>query len=36
MGGCIENDVTFDHTLYRGTDSESFGWINVILIQFKC
>ena len=24
MGG-VENDVTFDLTLYTGTDSESFG-----------
>ena len=25
MGRGFENDVTFDHTLYTGTDSESFG-----------
>ena len=24
MGG-VENDVTFDHTLYTGVDPESFG-----------
>ena len=24
MGG-VENDITFDHTLYTGADPESFG-----------
>ena len=23
--GVLKNDVTFDHTLYTGTDPESFG-----------
>ena len=30
MGG-VENDVTFDHTLYTGVDPESFGGGGVIL-----
>ena len=30
MGG-VENDVTFDHKLYTGADSESFGGGDVIL-----
>ena len=30
MGG-VENDVTFDHRLYTGTDSKSFGGGNVML-----
>ena len=30
MGG-IENDDTFDHSLYTGVDSESFGGGDVIL-----
>ena len=30
-GGGVENDITFDHTLYTGTDPESFGGVDVIL-----
>ena len=30
MGG-VENDVTFDHTLYTGADPESFGERDEIL-----
>ena len=29
--GRVENDVTFDHTLYTGADPESFGGGDVIL-----
>ena len=30
-GGGIENDFTFDYTLYTGADPESFGGVHVIL-----
>ena len=37
MGGRgVENDITFDHTLYTGADPESFGGVDVILNQFEC
>ena len=32
----VENDVTFDHTLYTGADPESFGGVHVILNYVKC
>ena len=35
-GGGVENDVTFDHTLYTGADPESFGGVDVILNQLEC
>ena len=31
MGGRVENDVTFDHTLHAGADPESFGEGDAIL-----
>ena len=31
----VENDITFDHTLYTGADPQSFDWIDVILNQFE-
>ena len=31
MGRGVENDVTFDHTLYTGADPESFGGGDAIL-----
>ena len=30
-----ENDITFDHALYAGTDPESFLRVDVILNQFE-
>ena len=27
----VENDITFDYTLYTGADPESFGGVHVIL-----
>ena len=37
-GGEVENDITFDHTLYTEADPESFGEVGVILNQLltKC
>ena len=36
-GGRFEHDVTFDHTLYTGADSESFrGGGSVILNWVEC
>ena len=35
MGKGVKNDVTFDHALYTGADSESFSTVDVILNQFK-
>ena len=32
----VENDITFDHTMYTGADPESFGGVDVILNQFEC
>ena len=32
----FENDITFDYTLYTGTDPESFGGIDVFLNQLEC
>ena len=29
--GGVDNDLTFDYTLYTGADPESFGGIHVIL-----
>ena len=29
--GEVENDITFDYTLYTGADLESFGGVHVIL-----
>ena len=29
--GVVENDVTFDYTLYAGADPESFWWKDAIL-----
>ena len=34
MGG-VENDITFDHTLYTGADPESVGGVDVILISLN-
>ena len=34
--GEVENDITFDYTLYTGADPESFGEVDVILNRFKC
>ena len=34
MGG-VENDVTFDHTLYTGADPESLGGVDETLNQFE-
>ena len=31
MGGRVENDITFDHTLYTGADPKSFGGVDVLL-----
>ena len=31
MSGGVENDITFDHTLYTGADPEKFGEVDVIL-----
>ena len=36
MRGGVENDITFDHTLYAEADPECFGGIDVILNQFEC
>ena len=38
MGGGVgvENEITFDHTLYTGADLKSFGGVDVILNQFEC
>ena len=33
--GGVENDFTFDHTLYTGADPESFSGVDVILNQFE-
>ena len=33
--GGFENDITFDHTLYTGADSESFVGVDVILGQLN-
>ena len=30
-GGGVENNITFDYTLYTGSDPESFGEVHVIL-----
>ena len=30
-GEGVENDITFDYTLYTRADSESFGGVHVIL-----
>ena len=35
-GGGLENDITFNHTLYTEADPESFGGVDVILNQFQC
>ena len=35
MGG-VENDVTFNHTLYTEADPERFGGGDVILNQVEC
>ena len=35
-GGEVENDFTFDHTLYTEADPESFGGVDVTLNQFEC
>ena len=35
MGG-VENDITFEHTLYTGADPKRFGGVDVILNQFEC
>ena len=32
MGGGIENDITFDHTLYTGADPKSFSGVHVIIV----
>ena len=34
--GGVENDITFDHTMYIGVDPESFGGVDAILNQFEC
>ena len=34
--GEVENDITFDHTLYTGADPKSFGGVDVILNQYEC
>ena len=31
IGGGVENDITFDYTLYTGADPESFVEVHVIL-----
>ena len=31
MGEGVENDITFDHTLYTGADPERFGGGDAIL-----
>ena len=36
MRGRVENDVTFDHTLYTGADPESFDEGDVILNWVEC
>ena len=33
--GGVENDITFDYTLYTGADPESFGGVDVILNQLE-
>ena len=34
--GGVENDITFDHTLYTEADPQSFGGVDVFLNQFEC
>ena len=34
--GEVDNDVTFDRTLYTRADPESFSWGNVILNSVEC
>ena len=33
--GGVENEITFDHTLYTGADPESFGGVHVFLIRLN-
>ena len=34
--GGVEDDITFDHTLYTGADPQSFGGVEVFFNQFEC
>ena len=36
VGGGVENDFTFDYTLYTGADPESFGGVHVNLNLVEC